>query len=378
MTSDTLNALFALLETEDEDFASLVRRFGIDPATDLQNCDLTDVDFGSLTADTLDLTGSSLEGADLSKVNCKRVIGLDTAVPAPKRAAFDNVLMAISRYQNADWVLNQIVSTVAGSSAPVLAFYDTAADQDLLTKRICAHYGDASHLREGFNAHASGMKLLWFYSKATKGNFKLNPAFLDKAFFEALRSSNKSDDIGIYPFRPNQAAVERIRTSVHPGDYDQMRRAFVQSLRKEILTRAMGEMVTFPGSVVVFSGFTPLSKRLYREMREAVNGKLTLICLCSSGLEPYYLQDKGMPWRRVAVPAYSIGEPLTVAEDVRRICKRIEMSSGGRMTVSDGIRLWMQQFVGKPLVVLKHNVVAELSTAFPLSARRATRPKAAD
>jgi uncharacterized protein YjbI with pentapeptide repeats len=80
MMSDALNALFALIETEDEDFASLVQRFGIDPAIDFQNCDLSDVDFGSLTADTLDLTGANLTGANLSKIRCKKVIGTEGKV----------------------------------------------------------------------------------------------------------------------------------------------------------------------------------------------------------------------------------------------------------------------------------------------------------
>jgi hypothetical protein len=62
-----------------------------------------------------------------------------------------------------------------------------------------------------------------------------------------------------------------------------------------------------------------------------------------------------------------------VEEDVRRIIKRIEVASGGRITISDGIRQWMEEFVGKPLATLKYNVVTELSTSFPLSALRGGR-----
>lgn len=373
MTTDALKSLFALLESEDEDFASLVHRYKIDPATDLRNCDLTSVDFGNLAADTLDLTGSSLDGADLSKLNCKTVIGIDASARAlkpSKRNAFDDVLLAISRYQNADWSLNQIVDAVADRTAPVLAFYDTTAEQDLLTKRICAHYGDASHLREGFNAHAIGAKLLWFYSKGSRPHLTLNPASLDKLFFEALRASNTSDDIGIYPLRPNRAAIERIKESVRLGQYEQMRNDFVRALSRELSTR-VAPLATFPGSFVVFSGFPPMSKRLYRELRDAIPGRLSLIFLCSSSLEPAYLQSKGVPWRRVAVPSYSIGEPLAVEADVRRLCKRIELASNGRITISAGIMDWMSQFVGKPLATLKFNIAAELKTAFPLSTLQA-------
>jgi hypothetical protein len=255
-----------------------------------------------------------------------------------------------------------------------MTFYDSAAEQDLLTKRICTHYGDASHIREGMNMHALGMKLLWFYSKSTKGVFRLNPAGLDKMFFQTLYSTNKSADIGLYPYRSNQASVERISSAVvHSTDYKQMRRAFVRGLRNEISEKVEGGVVRFPGSIVIFSGFAPISKRLYQEMREAIPGKMRLIFLCPSNLEPHYLAEKGLPWRRVAVPAYSIGEPLTVEEDVRRIIKRIEVASGGRITISDGIRQWMEEFVGKPLATLKYNVVTELSTSFPLSALRGGR-----
>jgi hypothetical protein len=374
MMTDALKAFFALLETDEDDFATLMDRFGLDAATDLQNCDLTNVDFGSLNADTLDLTGSYIEGADLSKVNCKRVIGVEEAMRLPQgqgRTAFsEEILLAISHYQNVDWALNEIVTAVAEGSAPVLAFYESVAEQELLTKRICAHYGDASHLREGVNMHANWMQFLWFYSRASKAQTRFNPASLDKAFFAALQNNNTSDDIGIYPFRPNQAAVGRIRNivrnSVPSGNYEPMRRAFASGLEAGVVSR-MEKLVKIPESIVVFSGFPPMSKRFYRELRDTTTEKLSLIFLCSSIWEPLYLKDEGKPWRRVALPAYSIGEPLAVQADIRRLISRIEMVSGGRITVTEGIRQWMEQFVGKPLATLKQNVAAEFRSAFPSS-----------
>jgi hypothetical protein len=361
MTTDALNALFALLETEDDNFESLMKRFGIDPATDLQNCDLNGVDFGELSVDILDLTGSDLEGANLSKVKCRKLIGADgVATERKQNRVLGDVLLAISRYQNSDWVLNQIVGALSESSAPVLAFYDSAAEQDLLTKRICAHYTDASHLREGFNMHASGMKVLWFYTKSSKGQFKLNPAVLDRAFFEALRESNKSDDIGIYPLRPNQSAIQRIRNSVRPGAYDAMREDFALSLRKELSNK---EFMSGHGSVLIFSGFPPISKRLHRAIRDAVNGRITFIFLCSSSLQPQYLQGGGLPWRRVAVPAYSIGEPLAVKADIRRLIRRIGIASGGKITFDSSFEGWMNEFAGKPLAALKRELATELKNA---------------
>jgi hypothetical protein len=376
MTTDALKAFFALLETEEEDLPTLMQRFGIDPATDLQNCDLSEVDFGSLKAHTLNLAGSYLGGADLSKVNCEHVIGIEGSAglaQSPKRNALDDALIAISRYQNADWSISQIVSRVDDSYAPVLAFYDSTAEQDILTKRICAHYGDASHLREGFNSHAMGKKLLWFYSKGSKGSFKLNPALLDRAFFEALRAT--SSDIGIYPLRPNQAAIERIIGGIRSIDYNIMAKDFARGLRNELAADREGGFVTYPGGIVLFSGFPPISKRLHQQIREAVPGRINLIFLCSSSWEPMHLQDQGLPWRRLAIPAYSIGEPLATEADVRRLAKRIEMASGGKLIVAATMMRWMDQFVGKPLVALKERLAVELKSAFPLGTRGAPPPR---
>ncbi|QAU49098.1 pentapeptide repeat-containing protein [Bradyrhizobium guangzhouense] len=362
--TDSLRALFALLETEEEDFGRLAERFGIDPAIDLQNCDLTGVDFGALKADTLNLTGAELSGANLTKVRCRSIIGVDGSATGSPVGPLVEVLTAISRYQNADWAINQIFQSVTENHAsPVLAFYHTAAEQDLLTKRVCAHFGDGSHVQEGFNAHASGTKLLWFYSKAERSQFKLNPASLDKSFFETLRSSNKSADIGIYPYRANQSAIERIRDGVHPGTYDQMRSEFVRGLRRELEMRVLNGSRAKDRSMLIFSGFPPISKRFYEQLRENISGRLYLIFLCSSNWQPEYLRGKGLHWRRVAIPRYSIGEPLTAEEDIGRLVRRIGVASGGRIHIDETMTQWMAEWVGKPLVEFKRELTRELSKA---------------
>ncbi|KZD22933.1 pentapeptide repeat-containing protein [Tardiphaga robiniae] len=362
MRTEALKALFALLEADEDDFAVLLERFGIDPATDLQNCDLTGVNFGRLTAETLDLTGSDIEGADLSQVNCKRILGIEAATsPMAKRPerTLDDVMLSISRYQNSDWALNQIIGALEETSAPAMAFYDSAAEQDLLTKRVCAHFGDSSYLREGFNAHASGLRFLWFYSKGSKAQFKLNPAFLDKVFFEALRSSNTSDDIGIYPLAPNRSAVGRVKAGIRWGDYQEMREDFVRNLRKELSKPLEGGLVTIPSSTIVFSGFPPMSKRLYSELREKIHSRSRFIFLCSSTLEAQYEEGKGALWRRQAVPAYSIGTPKAVEDDVHRLHKRIAAASGGKITLSTVAVNRMANCVGEPLSELKKQAMDE-------------------
>lgn len=373
MTTDALNALFTLLDTDEDDFATLVQRFGIDPAKDLQNCDLSNVDFGRLVADTLDLTGSILQGANLSQVKCKRLIGVEATIskPTPEKPVLDDVQLAIFHYQNSDWALNKVVNTLGSSSAPVLVFYDSTAEQSILTKRLCAHFGHASHVQAGFSTHSLGVKLLWFYSKAGKPQqFRLNPASLEKSFFELLQAGNVSHDIGIYPFTSNQAAVERICKSVRGPSYDQMRTEFTGSLRRELSRQLSTKLAFDPGSVVLFSGFQPISKRLYRDILDAGNGNINLIFLCSSTLEPFYTQDKGVPWRRVAVPAHSVGEPLAVAADIGRLRKRIGIASGGLVTLSENTEAWMRQFVAKPMATLK----AELANRLKAEAQSKSVP----
>jgi len=361
--TDALSSLFALLDTDEDDFASLVKRFGIDPANDLQNCDLTNVDFGRLTADTLNLTGSELEGADLSKVVCRQVIGADVPSGKPNVASASLITLALSsvaRYQNADWVLNQIISNAEEGAAPIMAFYDSTAEQDLLTKRVCAHFGDHSHLRQDWDATMIGMKFLWFYCKASTAQLKLNPAFLDKAFFEALRGSNQSDDFGIYPLTPNRSAISRIKASTHGGDYGQMRRNFIRGLREELGSRSMSGLVTYGNSAVLFSGFPPISKRFYTEIRESLPGRLRLIFLCSSAFEQHYLEAGGKNWRRFAVPGYSIGPPLAVAEDVRRLVRRVGLATQGKISVPNIVENKLDRLIGRPLTELKAQLRVEL------------------
>ena len=275
--SDALNALFALLETEEEDFAALVQRFGIDPAVDLQNCDLTNVDFGHLTADTLNLTGSSIGGANLSNVRCRQILGAVDLLKMPHHSAFpdeasvarltspvlDAVVLTVSKYQNADWTIDAIIRGFEDSTAPMLAFYDSSVEQDVLTKRLCSFFNDLSG---PLSVGPDRAKFVWFYSKAYKSRFELGAPSLEKNFFDLLRTDKTSDDIGVYPYLSNRAAASRIKESLEEP-YDRMRTTFARSLGREVQGSERG-------AVVLFSGYPPISKRLYQEIRGATNQRL--------------------------------------------------------------------------------------------------------
>lgn len=359
MTTEALKGFFALLETDEEDFATLIKRYGIDPAKDLQNCDLTNVDFGRLVADTLDVTGAVLDGANLTQVRCRHVVGYSgTTPPTRPKNLLDDLRVAIQRYQNSDWTLNQVLSRLGDSNAPVLAFYNTAAEQDVLTKRLCTHF-TAEVLGDG--PSPGWGSLLWFYSKAySTERFRLNPATLDNNFFDLIRTDKIAHDIGVYPFVSNQAALERICRSVAPGPYDQMRSQFAKSIARELSKTRRVETVFSQRAIVIFSGFPPISKRLYQEITKASNARLQMVFLCSSSLEPFYEEANGMPWRRIAVPPYSIGEPLAVHDDVRRLKKRVGVATQGRVSISEEANVWMEEHVGKPLAGLKAELLRRL------------------
>jgi hypothetical protein len=251
-------------------------------------------------------------------------------------------------------VLNAVLRHFRGNPAPILVFYDSEAEQEILTKRFCNHFIAEMAADED--------SLLWFCATGNKTHtFQLSTASLEEAFFWYLREGNISHDIGIHPFALNKAAVERVRQSVLSGSSDEMRSQFVLSLRREVAKKRTTRSVDGHQQVVIFSGFPPFSRRLYREIWDAGNVELSIIFLCSSSVKPLYELDEGAPWRQFAIPANSItNEPLTTHEDIERLGKRISISSQGRVSTSDGTEAWMTQLIGRPLSLLTSGLINKL------------------
>jgi hypothetical protein len=229
------------------------------------------------------------------------------------------------------------------------------AEQDILTKRLCSIYNDLAHP----NPLPSGppARFLWFYSKALKSTFELNAASLERNFFDLLRSDKTSDDIGVYPYLSNREAVNRIKDSLqgHGNSSDRMRKTFARQLNAELRSER--------GGVVLFSGYPPISKRFYDDIRSASKRRVKLIFLCSSSLEGHYRQGDGLPWRKYVVPAYALGEPVTQSEDIQRLRKRIETASRRTILVGADLEQALLSFVGKPLSLLKRDIVGRLTQA---------------
>jgi hypothetical protein len=352
-------SLFALMDSEEEDFPTLIARYGIDPATDLQHCDLSNVDFGRLVTDTLNLTGSNITGANLSRIRCKNVIGAEREIAVQSDEfgeLFQKVALAIQRYRNSDWVLHQIAN-VEEAQAPVLAFYDSAAEQDVLTKLLCGYFGKGA-----MNPRPPSMSprnFLWFYTRSDKSEFKLDPISLDKNFLKLITEQKNDHDIRVYPFMANRNSVQRIERSVQGRELNEQRISFARAVSRE-LTPERG-LIPLNQVVVLFSGYPPISRKLYEDLRDAVRKKLRLVFLCSSRLEHHFNERDGRPWRKVVVPAYSIGEQLASRDDVSRLARRVSVSSNNQVSIGSVTLANLDQLVERPLQEVKEELLKRLN-----------------
>lgn len=355
----TSQSLFALLDSEEEDFPTLIARYGIDPATDFQHCDLSNVDFGRLIADTLNLTGSNITGANLSRIRCKNVIGAEREIAVQSDELgelFQKVALAIQGYQNSDWILRQIANGEE-AQAPVVVFYDSTAEQDGLTKRLCGYFGKGA-----MTPSPPGMfpgNFLWFYTKSDKSEFKLDPVSLDKNFLKLITERKNDHNIGVYPFMANRNSVQRIERSVQGSELNEQRISFARAVSREF-TPERG-LTPLNQIVLLFSGYPPISRKLYQDLRDAVRKKLRLVFLCSSQLERHFNERDGRPWRRVVVPAYSIGEQLASRGDVSRLARRISESSNNQVSIGSFTLAKLDQLVDRPLQEVKEELLKRLN-----------------
>jgi Pentapeptide repeats (8 copies) len=357
-------ALFALIDSEEEDFPTLVARFGIDPAVDLQYCDLSNVDFGGLVAETLNLTGANITGANLSGIRCKTVIGAEREIAAQSDALselFQKVALAIQRYQNSDWVLDQIVDGEE-TRAPILAFYDSAAEQDVLTKRLCKYFAKGAKMSsdDERNQDLSYRNFLWFYTRSDKSEFKLDPISLDRNFLRLIMQRNNHHDIGVYPLVANRNSIQRIEQRVKGSSLNEQRVSFARAVSQELASER-GLILGSNQAVILFSGYPPLSKKLFEDLRTAVRKRLKLVFLCSSQLEQYFNASGGRPWRKLVVPAYSVGEQLVTRDDVARLARRVNVSSNDQVSIGSVTLAKLDRLVERPLREMKEELLKRLS-----------------
>jgi hypothetical protein len=346
MNDRIIHALFGLASAEIDDFPALVRNFKIDVANDLRHCDLRNVNFGDLIADTLNLTGCLLEGADLSRVKCRRIIRDDDksrAASDEATEALKQALLAVYRYRDPSKLTEEIANDMAIGS-PVLVFYNTAAEQDAITRSIWKMFSlvPAGQVVPQFD-------LVWFHTRRAKGPLILDANSIDEKFLSLVRAPDYND-IGIYPFRGNYARVKRVVAALNGSDSQSisaLRTVFAESLRKQMKRSA----------VIIFSGFPPISLQLYREMQGKVPWKLVFVC--SDEYEAQFIRESSR-WRKHFIPSRRL-EPMEVTpQDLENIEYRIMLASDGKVTIRPGTRKRMERFLGGSLTDLKNMLVKRI------------------
>ena len=347
MTSDTIiAALTELANAEADDFPTLVRKFKIDPAYDLRYCDLRNVNFGNLIAGTLNLTGCLLEGADLSRVRCNKII----RDPDSPNATYDEVteslkqaLVAVYRYQNSDGLAQEVV--MERTMAAVVAFFHDLTEQAAITISICKSYMKSIEEIAIQGELEPGMEILWFYRREARATAAIEGKLLDLAFINAVRRPIPGDHLGVYPSRHNRGRTKRIADAIRDPKHksiDWYRTEFIRALRKELKRSA----------VLVFSGFPPISKQLYREMTDGLPYPIKLVFVCSSDYERRFTGEEAR-WQREAIPDRSI-QTITTSHDLDNIDRRISLATELRIGISLETRKKMASCVGAPIAEIKN------------------------
>ncbi|RED38030.1 hypothetical protein BJ123_105109 [Rhodopseudomonas thermotolerans] len=371
MTNESINALFSLLAMEEDNFAKLLKYFELDPAKDLRNCDLTNVDFGTLEADVLDLTGATISGADLSKIRCKKIIGaLHSEVmthqglePSTRRTikvqksnARAAAVQAVVNYANNDWTISELVRSTTDNTAPIMAFYESSAEQRFITKALCSRYNDLS----GPLSVVPRQRFVWFYSGFDKPRSNVRPensTTIEEHFFETLLQNNSSEEIGVYPYLSNRETVSRIQQKVQECLQD--KRA-MQTTFAQVLGREMQD--SKKTGIALFSGFPPISKRMYQSIRKTTHQRVKLIFLCPPSQKLRYENSPEL-WRDHIVPEYTIFEAMATEDDLRRIRRRIELVSSGLIAFSESFMLRLAGRYHRPLKALKAQIISDLQSA---------------
>jgi hypothetical protein len=370
---DASHSLFALMDSEEEDFPTLVARYGIDPATDLQYSDLSNVDFGELVAETLNLTGSNITGANLSRIRCKNVIGAERSADDKfdtLARMFHSVTFSIEYYQNKDWAWSQ-ASHIEGdeeAEAPDLAIYDSVAQQDGLTQRLWDVFSASAKLRrDPRNLRLPSINVLCFYARNDDSKFEFDPISLDNNFLNLIakeKTHHFKFATADKPFQTslvtaNQYSVQSIERGVEGIELNERRMSFARAINRELTPGP--KHAPFDRAVILFSGYPPISRELFQHLCRVCKLKLKFVFLCPSRLSYQLIDSMGRRQENVVVPDYRIREPLATKEDLARLERRISTSSDSRILIGSVTLAKLDQMVGQPLRVIKDELLKRMS-----------------
>jgi hypothetical protein len=134
---------------------------------------------------------------------------------------------------------------------------DSAAEQDVLTKRLCNYFAKGAKMSSDDERYEdlSSRNFLWFYTRSDKSEFKLDPISLDRNFLKLIMQRNNDHDIGVYPFLANRNSIQRIEQRVIKGSaLNEQRVSFARAVSQELASER-GLILGSNQAVILFSGY---------------------------------------------------------------------------------------------------------------------------
>lgn len=364
MTGGHTRNLFALIEDERDDFPYLLKKYRIDVARDLRYSDLSRVKFGKIDAPKIDLTGCNLEYADLSEIPFNRLVleGANTghtlfatALPPNKSVqeeisvseAMRRAVLSVETYHNPQWQIERLIADMSRRTSPVMMFYDTISEQDHLTRQISEVFRSRS-IADVLDGDERGIGLygssdfLAFYTRSPISDIHLSSRELDKRFLGLIDAQRwiadpitySADDIG---------RLSNISDAIKWERHVESRRdKFCVALARELKRK----------SVVLFSGFPPMSRNLYKQLQSTMKVRFKFVFLCSHNIELKF-REEGGKWRREAIPSLALDSPVATAKDVQRLIHRAVAASNFSIHITSRTRSELEKRAGAPLRELK-------------------------
>ena len=272
--------IFDIVESEADDFQTLLSRSGLDPHLDLRNADFSHVDFGIYCGDILNLSGCNLQYADLTRVKAKLILKgadlLGTKLPAKikplvseyqratrnkKLNILNTALLSIYRFEVSTTIPNRISEDIFGRTFLSGAF-TMIGGQDYLTNEVANAVIDKCV--DATLAYQSSFSVKVLISRNFPiGQTKL-PADATDHFLKSLQNIDQYHLSNITP--KDGEAIERTETVFGK-------------------TVAFDNLFFLPQTsrrIIIFSGFPPISKKIVNDIRKITDEKVMMIFLLHS------------------------------------------------------------------------------------------------
>lgn len=364
---------FSVLTEESDDFVTLINKYRLDPAIDLMGLDLSDVTFGSLSADVLNLTNANLSGADLTHVRCKRLI-LDSAdatgAKLPEAMAGTSVPPKdyVER-REIEGILQKAVLSIRSYEADTLGF--NGAIQRIFSSgapEYLEYFGDIN--RAAIEAGLSDKADLFLkadggrnYRVRTKAKRRDGPVRGRKrtilfrsssAIEKPLRSSRSDDSLdkgflerfykGTFEEISSRGATYKAKRRKHSGGQfgHQSSLTSDRAAFKSFINRLCLDVDRI---VLIFIDFLPFSNSLYHELNRDITAHLKFIFVGPH--QPMYSLPKTS--MVTADHRLSIHERFFSERDLTNVLWRIRAATSKKLIISDELIVSLRRLVGQEI-----------------------------